>query len=86
MPPLPPFQTPAFSKFSALCVTANVVIMVSDHADESEWFRQFMDVQNMVFFIELCIEVLLYLIAHGVVGVLTGEWHFSIVITSHRRV
>jgi len=59
--------------------------MVSDHADESQWFRQFMDVQNMVFFIELCLEVLLYLIAHGVVGVLTGEWHFF-VITSHRRV
>jgi len=73
MPFAPPFQTPAFAKFSALCVTANVVIMVSDHADESEWFGQFMDIQNMVFFIELCIEVVLNLIAHGFVGVITGE-------------
>jgi hypothetical protein len=52
-------QWAPFRTFSVLCVTANVVFMLTDHADPGETFAFVMDVQNAVFFAELLFEVLL---------------------------
>lgn len=54
-----------FQTFSSVCVAINVLFMLADHADASESFITFMDRQNDLFFAQLAVEVVMYLIAFG---------------------
>ena len=63
-----------FQSFSMICVAINIAFMLADHADSSSAFNQMMDQQNFVFFIELCLEVLLNFIGHGPGGFIDDHW------------
>lgn len=63
-----------FQTFSMICVAINICFMLADHADSSDSFNQMMDQQNFVFFVELCVEVLLNLIGHGPGGFIDDHW------------
>jgi hypothetical protein len=66
--------TTNFQTFSMICVAINIGFMLADHADSSDAFNQMMDQQNFLFFIELCFEVFINFVGHGIGGLLDDRW------------
>ena len=63
-----------FQTFSAMCVVVNVGFMLSDHTDPTPEFKQMMDAQNLIFFLELVAELFAYLCAVGPGGLVDDPW------------
>lgn len=63
-----------FQIFSGACVFLNVCMMLADHADSTEAFQRMIDQQNLVFFVELWMEVLLNLAGYGPGGFWDDPW------------
>lgn len=63
-----------FKNFSNACVAVNFVFMLSDHADASPSYLNFVETQNLVFYFQLLAEVLLEFAAWGPLGVLDNSW------------
>lgn len=63
-----------FANFSGLCVSLNVLFMVSDHSARTVDFKHFMHVQNLIFFTELVAEIAIFFIAFGFISVMTDVW------------
>lgn len=61
-----------FQVFSAACVFVNVGFMLSDHVDPEPWFEDMIDLQNLIFFMELLMEIFLTALAFGP-GVLVDD-------------
>lgn len=51
----------SFQVFSGACVFVNVVFMLADHVTTSESWLALMDLQNLVFYLELWFEILLFI-------------------------
>jgi len=58
-------ESRGFQTFSASCVALNVIFLLMDHTSPTPEFEQFMLVQTWIFFLELALEVLLFLVAYG---------------------
>lgn len=48
--------------------------MLADHAYAEDWFVEMMNTQNFVFFIELCVELLINILAYGPGGLVNDPW------------
>lgn len=68
-------DSPYFGVFSAMCIAANAVFMLTDHADASTEFQAMLDTQNDIFFAELVSEVVLRFIADGPRHFFTRWWN-----------
>jgi predicted permease len=55
----------AFELFSACCNVLNLVCLLIDHPDKTVDFATFLRVSNFLFYLVLCAEVLLHLLAQG---------------------
>ena len=74
-----------FKNFSNACVTVNFMIMLSDHADASAAYSNFIESQNLFFYFQLLVEVLLEFVAWGPLGVLDNYWRLldaAVIFTS----
>ena len=70
-----------FKQFSSACILLNVACMLFFHSDASPSLYTFLSVQNAIFFGELCLEVLLYLVAEGPGIFLPDTWRaFELVL------
>ena len=58
-------DSPYFTAFSAACIAANAVIMLTDHADATPQYQRLVNVQNDLFYVILVVEVVLRFIADG---------------------
>ena len=66
-----------FKAFSTACVIVNVCMLLADNAAAREGqYRQIMDLQNDIFFVELCVEVFLCAVAYGLLGFYNDIWRF----------
>jgi hypothetical protein len=63
-----------FNIFSSACVFVNVGFMLADHADASPQFTELVDMQNLIFFIELWLEVLCMVLAFGPGALINDVW------------
>ena len=70
-----------FQIFSGGCVAINTLFMIADHADADQWFINTMEIQNLVFYAELWMEILLFFIAYGYKGPMYDWWKiFDIIV------
>eukprot|EP00283_Hemiselmis_rufescens_P000787 CAMPEP_0173470682 /NCGR_PEP_ID=MMETSP1357-20121228/78005_1 /TAXON_ID=77926 /ORGANISM="Hemiselmis rufescens, Strain PCC563" /LENGTH=1276 /DNA_ID=CAMNT_0014438967 /DNA_START=139 /DNA_END=3966 /DNA_ORIENTATION=+ len=70
-----------FGVFSSACVFINVGFMLADHADADESFTRIVELQNLVFFIELWVELLLICMAYGPGGLVNDVWkRFDVIV------
>jgi hypothetical protein len=53
----------AFENFSALCIVLNVICVLADHANKPAEFEDFLQLAGFVFWLLLCGEMLLHLLA-----------------------
>ena len=70
------FESSAFQTFSTLCVLTNIGFLLSNNADAEEGtsFAYILEVQDSVFYGELCFEVVLMAIAYGLGGFYNDAW------------
>jgi hypothetical protein len=63
-------ESPVFQTISIACVITNVFFLLADNADSAvgTYHRFIIDTQNLVFFLELCCEVALNVVAFGIGG------------------
>jgi len=67
-------ESASFQTFSVVCVTANVIFMLTEDSEASPRYKNVLFVQNTFFFLELGAEVLLYSIGYGVGTFIDDQW------------
>ena len=68
-------KTRCFVAMSMSCVCINIGFLLSDHADKSASFQQMLATQNMVFFLELVVEVILGFVGYGLRSYMMVSYH-----------
>ena len=63
-----------FQHVSTLCVVANTIMLLSDHAEPHPQWLAATRLLDIVFFVQLCFEVVINLLAYGVGGFLSDWW------------
>jgi hypothetical protein len=72
----------AFDMFSTLCIVLNVICLLGDHANKSAEFEDFLQIASFVFWLLLCGELLLHLLARGPKCFMASYWMlFDVCIT-----
>ena len=77
---------PGFNRLSTLCVLANTLILLSDHAEPNATWLATTKALELFFFAELSMEVVVNMIAYGIGGFLSDSWKvfdlFVVLVTS----
>ena len=64
----------AFDMFSTFCIVLNVIFLLGDHANKSAKFEDFLQLASSVFWLLLCGEMLLHLLAQGPKCFMVSYW------------
>ena len=64
-----------YKLFSVICLMANVVFMSTAHAGQAGYYSQILDIQNTVFFGQMCLEALFYFLSVGPVLYVKDRGH-----------
>ena len=72
-----------FQLFSTVCVLINMTFMLSDHKGASPEFVELLELQNLIFFLVLAVEVAIAIVGCGPGGVIDDKWKlFDLVVVS----
>ena len=64
-----------YKLFSVICLMANVVFMSTAHAGQAGYYSQILDIQNTVFFGQMCLEAFFYFLSVGPVLYVKDRGH-----------